>query len=183
MPELIKGGRLTKTVFAEGIGLIAARWNREIDANVSAVMAEWLADHQCTADEFITGVKRAVAEDEWPPNAKRILELARPVAGAEARAGEIFDGILQLRKYHPGFGSRVALNDVEVKYGEAAMRAVVAVGGASRFTQMTDESRPFIQKDFVKAFIAFDAEINSRATTSMMLDRREQGRLLAAGES
>lgn len=183
MTELIKGGRLTKTVFAEGIGLIAARWNRDVDPNVSAVMAEWLADHQCTADEFITGVKRAIAEDEWPPNARRILELARPTASADARAGEVFAALLALRKHHPAVGMRLALNDVEVQLGEAAVRAVVAIGGASRLNNLTEEARPFVQKDFARAFVAFEAEINSRASTTTLLERGYQPRQIAAGES
>jgi hypothetical protein len=71
MTERVSSNRLTKTVFAEGIGMIAARWNREIDPSISAVMAEWLAARQCTADEFITGVKRAIAaEREAHPRAR-----------------------------------------------------------------------------------------------------------------
>lgn len=183
MPELIKGGRLTKTVFAEGIGLISARWNREIDPQISAVMAEWLADHACTADEFITGVKRAIAEDEWPPNAKRILDLARPEPGPDARAGEAFDKIRRLGKYVPPHGVRWSLDEIERECGEPARRALVSIGGPRRLADMTEESVPFVLKEFSKAFVDFDRELASRKSASTLLTRGEQRRLLTAGES
>lgn len=160
--------RLGRRVFAQGIGLIAGRW-KEIPPEVSLVMAKWLQAQGCTAEEFIAGVSRAIAEDEFSPSAKRILDLARPTAPAEVRAGEVFARVLELRRYHVPHGLRLSLDEVRTTIGDAAARAVVSIGGASRLVSMTDDSRPFIERDFAQAFAAFDREQAARVAVDRFL--------------
>lgn len=178
-PNGQKGGKLTKAIFAEGIGMIADRWNREVPPSTSAVMAEWLTEQQCTADEFITGVKRAIAEDEWPPSAKRILDLARPVASAEVRAGFVFAKIRSLGKYIVPHGVRWNLDEIGRECGDSALRALVSIGGPRRLVDMTEESSHFLLRDFAKAFAEFEREEDARGLTTRLLERGEQRRLLA----
>lgn len=181
MNKPIPTTKLTKTIFAEGIAMISDRWNRDVAASTSAVMAEWLAEHQCTGDEFIAGVKRAIAEDEWPPSAKRILELARPVASADVRAGEVFEQIRGLGRYIVPHGTRWEIDEIERECGEAARRALISIGGPRRLVDMTDDAVPFVLRDFAKAFAEFDRELSSRATTVKLVARGEARRQLHAG--
>lgn len=179
--------QLTAEVFAEGIAVLSARWNREIPAALSGVMAEWLARQNCTADEYIAGVKRAAAELQFFPSAKEILELGRPELPGETAGAAVFAALLELRKYVVPHGNRLALDDVEAQLGESARRALVAIGGSSRVINLTDEHYPFVCKEFSRHYAAFDAEAKSRAaagayltagTSRAQLERQGQRRRL-----
>jgi hypothetical protein len=159
--------QLTKRVFAGGIGLIAARW-REVDPNVAAIMGEWLMANGCTAEEFTTGVKRSIAEDEFSPSARRILELGRPQAPSEARAGEVFRRVLELRGWDVRHGYRLVLDVVRAELGEPAARAAAAIG-VPRLNGLTDDAYPFVARDFARAFVGFEAEERDRVTSARLI--------------
>jgi hypothetical protein len=166
--------KLTAEVFARGVGILSSRWNRDISPELSAVYAQWLAAARCTAEEFIAGATRAVAELEFFPSAKQILELGRPELDPSTAAGEVFVAVLKLRKYIVPHGMRLALDDVEAELGSTACRALVSIGGPSRVIGLSDESFPFVLREFTRAYVAFDAEAQSRAAA---------GRILEAGRS
>jgi hypothetical protein len=166
---------LGKKAFAVGMGLLSARWGKEFPPALSAIYAQRFKREQLTAEEFIVGVERAIEEDEFCPSAKRIVELARPVVAADARAGEVFERVLALRRYHPRFGSTLALDDVARELGESARHALVAIGGPRRVVNLTDDAFPFVLREFARAFAAFDADERARVGSGRLLRNGEGG--------
>jgi hypothetical protein len=71
---------------------------------------------------------------------------------------------------------------VRAAFGESAERAVVSIGGASRFNTLTDDARPFVLKEFVKAFADFEREARARHVSATLLERTSTRRLAAGGD-
>lgn len=159
--------KLTGSIFAEGVGLLAERW-RDTSPALSAIMGEWLMAKGCTAEEFIAGVKRAIAEEDFCPNARKILELGRVETPAIAAAGLVFADVLLCRTHDPRWGMRLNVDTVRDRLGEPAMRAVIAVG-VQRITNLTDDVYPFVLRDFTTAFVAFDKEARDRVSAGRFL--------------
>lgn len=165
------GDKLTSTIFAEGMALLAERWNREISPTMSRLYATSLRD--LGASLFMVGIERAVTELTFFPSAKEIRDLAQPGISPEIRGGEVFGKVLAAGVHTP-HGRRWDLDTVETQCGEAARRALVSIGGGRRLSDMTDDAFPFVLRDFTAAFAEYDRELSSR---------RAVDRLLTAGSS
>lgn len=172
--------RLTATVFAEGMALMAERWNREISPTMSRLYATALRD--LGASLFMVGVERAVTELTFFPSAKEIRDLARPGISAEVRAGEVFGKVLAAGVHTP-HGRRWDLETVEAQCGEAARRALVSIGGGRRLSDMTDDAFPFVLRDFTAAFAEYDRELSDRVAVDRLLTAFYAAPRLPAGPS
>lgn len=172
--------RLTSTIFAEGMALMAERWNREISPTMSRLYATALRD--LGASLFMVGVERAVTELTFFPSAKEIRDLARPGISAEVRAGEVFGKVLAAGVHTP-HGRRWDLETVEAQCGEAARRALVSIGGGRRLSDMTDDAFPFVLRDFSAAFAEYDRELVDRVAVDRLLTAFYAAPRLPAGPS
>lgn len=172
--------KLTATIFAEGMALLAERWNREISPVMSRLYATALRD--LGASLFMVGIERAVTELTFFPSAKEIRDLARPTISAEVRAGEVFGKVLAAGTHTP-HGRRWDLDTVEAECGEAARRALVAIGGGRRLSDMTDDAFPFVLRDYAAAFVEYDRELSSRVAVDRLLTGASAAPRLTAGGS
>lgn len=162
--------KLTKRMFTEGVALLTARWpNQAMPPELSAIYAEVLS--VLTGEEFVAGVKRAVAECEFFPSAKQILELARPALPADVEAGAVFTQLLHdphIRRHHPARGTWYDLEAVAESYGEAARLALIAIGGGTRLSLLTDDALPFVLREFKQNYVAFHAELGARGIVARL---------------
>lgn len=172
--------RLTAAIFAEGMALLAERWNREISPTMSRLYATALRD--LGASLFMVGVERAVTELTFFPSAKEIRDLARPGISAGVRAGEVFGKVLAAGVHTP-HGRRWDVDAVETQCGEAARRALVSIGGGRRLSDMTDDAFPFVLRDFTAAFAEYDRELSDRVAVDRLLTAFYSARSLRAGPS
>lgn len=167
---------LTREVFAAGMALLAERWNREISPGLSRIYATALRD--LGGDLFVVGITRAIEEDEFFPSPKRIRTLAVPTAPADVRGAELFASICTMG-HHTPHGSYFDLDEIETVHGEAARRAIVAVGGSQRLRTLTEDATPFVLRDFAKAFAAFDLELSDRSTVARRLESGRSSPVIA----
>lgn len=166
---------LTARVFAEGMALLAERWNREISPSMSRLYAEGLKD--LGAELFIVGVKLAIDQETFFPSPARIRELARPTVSADVRAGEMLGKVLAAGVHGPN-GRTWSLTTIAEKCGGAAARAYTAVGGGYRLAALTDADFPFLLRDFTKAFAAYaDEAVASDAVTRRLEAERSAPQL------
>lgn len=171
---------LTQETFAHGMGLLAARWTQAKAPELQGVYAQYLADLE--EPEFVGAVKRAVAEYEFLPSAKIIRDLARPGVPVTVQAGECFTRILDdwgVREFAEGsYRGRYSLVKIAAKYGDAAARAVTAIGGCRALDAMTDDRAPFARREFVEAFEGYAGELAARTTTERLGTPVERPRLV-----
>lgn len=171
---------ISRNIFAEGMGILAERFGREISPRLSAIYAETLAD--LSDDQFVAGVKRAAAELEFFPTAKQIRELGAPETDPALAAGLAFDRILtdsSLRSFAEGRTS-LSIRRVAEDLGDVAATALAAIGGARRIDALLEDEAKFARAEFVKAFVAAHRDTRSRTKTEQLLAGRAKARELAA---
>lgn len=154
--------------FSYGMGLLTERYSREISAEMAKVYADSLKDLE--NDEFIAAVKLAIARPgKFPsdfPSIDELRALARPSPTADVEAGEILMQILddaECKSYTPQRGTSYLVGAIAERYGDAAARAFIGIGGTRRVIAMTDAALPFVLKEFRESYTGYAAEQASRA--------------------
>lgn len=169
---------LTPEVFAAGIATLATRWPQVKAPELQGVYGQYLWDLE--DDEFRAGVKLAVAESEFLPSPKTIRAMARPEVSAKVEAGAVFTALLAdgtVKSYDPRTGTSYSLTKIAEKYGDAAARAVVAIGGTRALSAVTEANEPFVRKEFREAFEGYAHELALRVSGQRLGAPSERPRL------
>lgn len=111
-----------------------------------------------TDEAFALATYRAAREEEWwsaPATLRRLAGAAgQPPAALRAEAATLFQRVLsECGEYLPNAGSYYSTSVVVAKLGPAAGAAFRAAGGSDAFTSMLEESRPFVERRFVEAYV------------------------------
>lgn len=145
---------ITPQTFAEGMALIAERWNREWGPNLQAVYYEQLTE-ALDDDQFIAGVKRCIrTAGLTPPSIQQIIDAGSPPPDETDEAAKAFRAILSAPDYLPTRGAFFSTHTIEQRFGVVAARAFVGSGGERRWNGMSDADIPFALKDFTAAYRA-----------------------------
>lgn len=139
---------IDKQRFAEGMGMLAGNFGREIDAPISRGYYAILSP-KLTTDEFNAVVLRAMREETFWPPAARLLELA---GRAQDEADAALDALRQALRVSGG--PRYLPAQAWAELPDATKRAVVACGGLWRINGMDGEHEARIRRKFVEAYHA-----------------------------
>lgn len=171
--------KLTATVFAQGMALLAERWNREISPGMSRIYANALKD--LGGALFIVGVTRAIEELTFFPSAAEIRKLARPEVAPEARAGALLASVDACGVHGP-HGRTWSIATVTEKCGSAAALAFIAIGGGRRLAGMADADFPFALRDFAKALGEYSEQAIAKEIVARRLEAVRNDPALGAGK-
>lgn len=181
---MVEGGRISRAVFAHAVALLTERYARPVSPGLARVYLERFLADDLTSEELAAGVKQALAECEFFPTAKQISDFARPVLDAKIAGGGVFVAIVNddLVRLHDGAREVWSVAAVRDRHGEAAARAFLAIGGASRFRTMNDADAVFARRDFAAAYAAIVAETAARHHTSRALGAGAEARRIVGPE-
>lgn len=143
-----------RPAFAAGMALLGVTFGREVDQ--ARIAAYWSALSDLTDDEFRLATAKLCAgwkcqPSEMFPLPATIRQYARPYQDIAAEATRLFEQVEALGDYSP-IGMKWSIAKVGAILGWAAAEAFAAAGGSSAFATLTDQSRPFVRKEFVAAY-------------------------------
>lgn len=143
---------ITPEVFAEGVALLAERWNREMSPELSATYYEQLTA-ELDDDAYIAGVKLTIRHLQFWPSIQDIIDRASPRPPERVDAGRIFTAILRSPEYTPR-GHFYDVARIQREHGTAAARAFQSIGGEARMLHLGERDVAFALREFTEAYVS-----------------------------
>lgn len=134
--------------FRKGMGHLGAAFNRAVTKELLDVFGGVLSV-KLTTEQWERAVLRAIEAEKFFPPPAVLLRYGLGEGSAKARAIEAYEHIVGAFEHGWKYGPR----DVREKFGEAAMEAFIAAGGARAFAWCEPENEPFRRRDFAAAWV------------------------------
>jgi len=139
---------IDKEVFAQGMGLLAGNYGREVDGAVARSWYEILSS-RLDNQQFIAAIQRTMVEHkEFWPSVGIILEKAG--ADDETRAQSAWRHLTDTLGNHGGY--RFMPHEVYQSFDDATKAGIKAAGGLAEITNCSEQRWPSLVKKFCKAY-------------------------------